>query len=144
MSTEMREVTLAGERILEADVLVVSCETVDPDIILGVIRGQMRHIRTVVVDSGEEAMEFLANCAVPPKVILLDFHLPDINALDLLRWIRSEARTASIPVVVLTGGINSAERREAYLLGVNGFITTTDDVVQLANRLSIIKNLASC
>lgn len=39
----------------------------------------------------------------PPDLILLDLHLPDASGVDLFRQLRSDQRTASIPVVVVSG-----------------------------------------
>src|SRR5689334_16129545 len=38
-----------------------------------------------------------------PQMILLDWMLPDTPGLSFARRLRSEARTASIPIIMLTG-----------------------------------------
>lgn len=50
------------------------------------------------------AKEVLAQTDV--DVILLDIGLPDGNGVDLWAWLRGQARTASIPVVVVSGRFN--------------------------------------
>lgn len=64
-----------------------------------------------VVRDGEEALDFLfcrGNFAGrawdhPPRMVLLDLKLPKVNGLEVLREIKSDPRTKTIPVIVLTG-----------------------------------------
>lgn len=60
--------------------------------------------------------------APPPRVILLDLKMPKLNGLEVLRAIREEAATKSIPVVVLTSSKEDRDLKEAYELGVNSYI----------------------
>ena len=57
-----------------------------------------------------------------PKVVLLDLKLPKVNGLEVLQQIKADARTKSIPVVVLTSSKEDRDLREAYKLGVNSYI----------------------
>ena len=57
-----------------------------------------------------------------PKVILLDLKLPKIDGLEVLRRIRSEERTKTVPVVVLTSSNEERDKIESYKLGVNSYI----------------------
>jgi CheY-like chemotaxis protein len=57
-----------------------------------------------------------------PKVVLLDLKLPRVDGLEVLEKVKSDTRTKSIPIVVLT---SSAEERDiitSYNLGVNSYI----------------------
>jgi DNA-binding response OmpR family regulator len=54
--------------------------------------------------------------------VLLDLKLPRVDGLEVLEKVKSDARTKSIPIVVLT---SSAEERDiitSYNLGVNSYI----------------------
>ena len=71
--------------------------------------------RVHVARDGAEALHYLfgdEHGALDPlpKVILLDLKLPKVDGLEVLRRIRSEAATHTIPVVVLT---SSREERFA-------------------------------
>jgi CheY-like chemotaxis protein len=86
--------------------------------------------RIHVARDGEEALEFLfcegqfAERKVEdgPKVILLDLKLPKIDGLEVLQRIKSDPRTKSIPVVVLTSSKEQNDVVETYNLGVNSYI----------------------
>ena len=57
-----------------------------------------------------------------PRVVLLDLKLPMVNGLEILRRLKTEARTHNIPVVVLTSSKEDRDLEEAYRLGVNSYI----------------------
>lgn len=86
------------------------------------------HIQTA--RDGAEALEFIF-CEGPhtdrkiengPKVILLDLKLPKVDGLEVLRRIKGDPRTRSIPVVVLTSSKEQNDVVESYKLGVNSYI----------------------
>jgi two-component system, response regulator len=83
-----------------------------------------------IARDGAEALEFLfcegAHAARKiedgPKVILLDLKLPKLDGLQVLKRIKSDPRTKSIPVVVLTSSKEQNDVVESYRLGVNSYI----------------------
>jgi len=58
-----------------------------------------------------------------PKVILLDLKLPRSTAFEVLRRIKGDPRTRTIPVVILTSSKEQKDVVESYNLGVNSYIT---------------------
>jgi CheY-like chemotaxis protein len=85
----------------------------------------------VWVKDGAEALDFLfatgayaeRNCTHRPKLVLLDLHLPRVSGIEVLRRIKDDERTRSIPVVVLTSSKEDVDIDECYRLGVNSYIT---------------------
>lgn len=80
------------------------------------------------VSDGEQALdylfsrgEFIDNDA-KPKVVLLDLKLPKVNGLEVLREIRNNDNTKTLPVVVLTSSNEEKDIIESYKLGVNSYI----------------------
>jgi two-component system response regulator len=80
----------------------------------------------VVAGDGEQALEFLlpesGAAGLRPALILLDVKLPKIDGLEVLRRIRQDPRTASLPVVVLTTSSEERDIVESYRLGANSFV----------------------
>src|ERR1700722_9123440 len=83
-----------------------------------------------VARDGEEALQFIfcegnysgRKIENAPKVILLDFKLPKVDGKEVLERIKSDPRTKTIPVVVLTSSREQNDVVESYQLGVNSYI----------------------
>ena len=87
--------------------------------------------RTIeVVRDGEEALDFLfcrgsfssRSQMHPPGLILLDPKLPKVDGLQVLREIRENKETRSIPVVILTSSREERDVVESYRIGINSYI----------------------
>ena len=84
----------------------------------------------VHIDDGVEALEFIfckgkyANRGIEnqPKVILLDIKLPRVDGLEILRQLKADERTASIPIVILTSSQEDKDMIQGYKYGVNSYI----------------------
>jgi len=73
-----------------------------------------------------------------PKLILLDLGLPRISGLHVLRQLKSDARTRSIPVVVLTSSKIAIELMESYKLGVNSYVIKPAEASKLTELIADI------
>ncbi|MCE3259234.1 MAG: two-component system response regulator [Bacteroidetes bacterium] len=84
----------------------------------------------VHVTDGAQALDFIfargpykdRNVKDGPKVILLDINMPKVDGLQVLREIKSDERTNSIPVVIMTSSNADRDIIESYKLGVNSYI----------------------
>ncbi len=84
----------------------------------------------IVARDGVEAIDYLfgtaqqagADAKPLPQIVLLDLNLPRISGLDVLRRIRGEERTKSLPVVVLTSSKEEEDIIRSYALGANGYV----------------------
>jgi|SRR5688572_8532164 len=57
-----------------------------------------------------------------PKVILLDLKMPKINGIEVLERLKSDPKTKTIPVVVLTSSAEDPDIKRCYELGANSYI----------------------
>ena len=82
-----------------------------------------------VARDGEEALEtiFGAGWDELPSLILLDLNLPRVDGLEVLRRVKGDWRTRTIPVVVLTSSQDDSDRVESYNLGANNYIVKPVD-----------------
>jgi two-component system response regulator len=112
------------------EILIVEDTSEDLNLALRALRKAKITNRIQVARDGEEALEFIF-CEGPfaqrkmedgPKVILLDLKLPKVDGLEVLRRIKSDPRTRTIPVVVLTSSREQNDVVESYGLGVNSYI----------------------
>ena len=57
-----------------------------------------------------------------PTVILLDLKLPKLDGLGVLKRLRADERTRTLPVVVLTSSSQDADVIASYNLGANSYV----------------------
>lgn len=94
-----------------------------------------------VVRDGQEALDYVfckgkyadRNIANHPHVILLDIKLPLIDGIEVLRRIKADERTKTIPVVMLTSSHEERDLVETYRLGVNSYIVKPVDFEQFTD-----------
>jgi CheY-like chemotaxis protein len=82
--------------------------------------------RTVAALQGQLGVE-LAREHVP-DLVLLDLHLPDIPGEEVLRRLRADARTAGIPVVVVSADATPGSLERLRAAGADAYLTKPLDV----------------
>ena len=90
-------------------------------------------MQVVVARSGEEALELVAT--ERPDVVLLDAHMPGLDGPGTLERLKANPETESIPVVFLTGSVQSAEADRFRTLGAIGVLPKPFDPMTLARDL---------
>lgn len=111
-------------------VLLVDDCAADVDLTLRALKERALVRDVQVARDGEEALDFLfclgeyegAACGPLPHLILLDLKLPKVDGIGVLRRIKADQRTRSIPVIVLTSSGEDRDLLETYELGVNSYI----------------------
>jgi PAS domain S-box-containing protein len=76
-----------------------------------------------------------AALADPPDLVLLDLHLPDMPGQEVLEALRSDRRTAHVPVVVVTADASLEVARRLRDLGADALITKPVDVAAVLGWL---------
>jgi CheY-like chemotaxis protein len=76
-----------------------------------------------------------------PAAIMLDLHLPDTNGEDVLRELLTDARTAAIPVVMVTADATPGQSQRLLALGAHAILTKPLNVHQLLETLDTILHI---
>ncbi len=86
-------------------------------------------------DDAHAALEYLnaldPDSARKPDLVLLDFNLPRIDGREVLRRLKEEEKTKSIPVIILSTSEREEDVRRAYELGASRYFSKSvilDDV----------------
>lgn len=95
---------------------------------------------------GKEALDFLfgegdfagRDINNRPKVILLDLKMPKVSGIEVLKRLKNDEMTKTIPVVVLTSSRENPDIEQCYSLGVNSYIVKP---VASADFMTVISNL---
>ncbi|HEY2955362.1 MAG TPA: response regulator [Candidatus Eisenbacteria bacterium] len=96
-----------------------------------------------VVRDGQEALDYLfcrgAYASRSPKdvpqVVLLDINLPKVNGLEVLKRVRTDERTRTVPVVILTSSAEDRDLLAAYNNYANSYVCKPVDFDQFAEAV---------
>lgn len=125
-----------------ADILLVEDNPDDADLTMRALRkGGLANTVEWVTD-GAQAIEYLFREGryadahhSNPKIVLLDLKLPLVSGIEVLGRVKSDDRTKTIPVVVLTSSNEDKDRVESYGLGTNGYVVKPVDFGDFYNAV---------
>lgn len=76
---------------------------------------------TEAVYSGQDALDFLSGSGV--DLILLDIMMADFNGFQVLRALRANPSTATIPVILLTARVDTISQKTGLDAGAVDYLT---------------------
>jgi len=74
----------------------------------------------------------------PPKLVLLDLKLPKVDGMEVLTQIKSDSRTKTIPIVIMTSSKEERDLVKSYNLGANSYIPKPVDFDQFRETVKTI------
>ena len=93
---------------------------------------QNNHLSNSIIhlSNGADALEFVfaegkfadRDITNKPKVILLDLKMPKVNGIEVLERIKSDERTRTIPVIIMTSSREDIDISTCYKLGANSYV----------------------
>lgn len=126
---EQRGLVAPRSRILVAE---------DEDAMRSFIVRQLEDYDVIEAKDGREAWQLAQK--EQPDLMILDFMMPELDGIELTSRVRNEAKTARIPIVLVTAQAGEAARLQALEAGVNDFLTKPFSSVELLAR---VRNLLS-
>lgn len=94
---------------------------------------QMLGHTAVAVGSAAEALKRLQQETF--DIGIFDLAMPDMNGLELMRRVRMQPNTQTLPVIMLTASAADGDRVRAQLAGVNQFLTKPVESQELKNAI---------
>jgi len=112
------ELLLVEDNMHDAELTIRSLKKVN-------LANKLHHVK-----DGAEALDFIFNRGIysdrinqkSPKVILLDIKMPKVDGIEVLRQIKNNEATRSIPVVIMTSSKEEQDIITSYKLGVNSYV----------------------
>jgi DNA-binding response OmpR family regulator len=113
------------------NILVVEDDVDVADMLNAYFRVQGYEVQ--VAYEGGHAIETCRNGR--PDLVILDIRLPDMDGYQVARSLRSNRRTAEIPIIFLTEKRQRADRLQGFEMGADDYITKPFDVQELRLRV---------
>lgn len=92
------------------------------------------------VKDGQQALDYLFHEGAfadrehnMPQLVLLDLKMPRVSGIEVLRIIKADPRTKTIPVVIMTSSQEERDIAESYDLGVNSYVVKPVDFIAMTN-----------
>jgi CheY-like chemotaxis protein len=112
------------------DILLVEDNSADAELAILTLRAEKIANRIDVVTDGAAALDYLF-CRGEyahrpkgdlPKLVMLDIKLPKLDGMEVLRELKTNLTTKSVPVVIMTSSSEDRDLIESYRLGTNSYI----------------------
>lgn len=123
------------------EMLLVEDDDEEAELTLEALRRSGAVARVVRARDGKAALDFIfsgpgSTLRSPvPRLILLDLKLPNVEGLEFLRRLKSDAAANIIPVVVLTSSKLDSDILRSYRMGANSYIVKPINFAEFAEAV---------
>jgi two-component system response regulator len=129
------------------EILLVEDNPADAEMTLRVLRRHQVAARVEWLKDGAEAIDYMLRrgsyadrAKGNPQLILLDLKMPKLDGIDVLRVLKGDPSTRTVPVVMLTSSNQENDIARSYDLGVNSYVVKPvefDKFVDAISKLGI-------
>lgn len=122
-------------------ILIVDDEMVHLDAIIDIIEDEGYNCEVFSALNGKKALEIATK--EMPDLIISDWEMPEMNGIELIKHLKSETKTADIPVIMCTGIMTTSENLETALnIGAVDYVRKPIDKIELIARIKANLHLA--
>lgn len=125
------------------EILLVEDSAADAEMTLRTLKKASIANSVEWVRDGVEALDYLfcegqyeGRSNGRPRMVLLDLKMPRMDGMQVLERMKADARTSSIPVVMMTSSREEGDLLRSYELGVNSYIVKPVDFGEFAETVS--------
>ena len=127
----------------QVEILLVEDNATDAELTLRSLKKHNLANNVVWVKDGAEALDFMFRTGSHagrgdglPRLILLDLKLPKVDGIEVLRRLKSDPKTKTVPIAMLTSSAEERDIVESYKLGVNSYLVKPVDFKQFIDVVS--------
>ena len=125
------------------EILLAEDSAADAEMTMRTLKKRGIANRVVWVKDGAEALDYLFSEGTYanrpngyPRLVLLDLKMPRMDGLQVLQRMKQDARTQTIPVVMMTSSREEGDMFSSYKLGVNSFVVKPVDFDRFAETVA--------
>ncbi len=112
-------------------ILVVDDE---PDIrMMAVLAIKQDQHQVIEASSGPEALRMIDEQM--PDLVVMDFKMPGMDGMEVVRTLRAKPETARLPILMLTAMADEASTRAGFAAGVTDYVAKPFSIPQLTARV---------
>jgi len=89
----------------------------------------------VAAGNGQEALNILESGEQNINLVLLDWNMPVLNGIDVIKKMRADSRLRSIPVLMVSTESEEDRIKQAMDAGAQGYLTKPFTPEQLTNAI---------
>ena len=122
------------EQFDQVEILLVEDNAVDAELTMLALNSGKLANKVMWVKDGQEALDYLFRQGnfekrddTHPRLVFLDLKMPRVDGIEVLRVIKADERTKSIPVVVMTSSQEEKDVVQSYALGANSYVVKPVD-----------------
>jgi two-component system response regulator len=112
------------------EILLIEDSESDAKLTLRALKKSNLGNNIIHLSDGAEALDFIfargkysdRDINNRPKIILLDLKMPKVSGIEVLRELKRDERTQTIPVIVMTSSKEDSDITTCYKLGVNSYV----------------------
>jgi DNA-binding response OmpR family regulator len=97
---------------------------------------EMEGYRVITATNGEDAIARVRDDR--PDVVVCDIMMPKIDGLEVVRLLRSDEATASVPLILLSAKAQSLEVQKGLDSGADDYVTKPFDPLELIERVNAV------
>ena len=127
----------------QVEILLAEDSAADAEMTMRTLKKRGIANRVVWVKDGAEALDYLFSDGAyagrtngNPRLVLLDLKMPRMDGLQVLQRMKQDARTQTIPVVMMTSSREEGDMFASYKLGVNSFVVKPVDFDRFAETVA--------
>jgi two-component system, response regulator len=128
----------------ETEILLVEDNLNDAELTIRTLRKVNLANKLIHVKDGAEALDFIfareqfahRSISDRPKLILLDIKMPKVDGIEVLKQIKANEETRSIPVVIMTSSKEEQDIITSYQFGVNSYVVKPVEFGEFAQAVT--------
>lgn len=104
------------------------------------LRGMLTKLGFEVVEAGHgvEALQRLESLDEAVSFALVDWNMPEMNGLELVKSLRAERRYAELPVMMVTAESDATQMARALMAGADEYALKPIDIEALETKLRLL------